>query len=154
MKIFFFENDPIHLSFTFGSLNTAFNEQLTDEFKKIGGRFKSRTKRFFDIRKDHLCYFKDEAKTQQLGEIKLAGTFCRIDEATDKEPVKLTLQRFDGSTFGAKVRQNERKKANRKEYVLYGTNLDQLSKWKFFLSLASFRGTIRELHDPRLQNTL
>lgn len=135
---------PIPLFFLFASSRFEPEPSKEGDLMKIGGMFKSKTKRYFLIEDSVLKYYKDSSKKVQLGEVELAGAYSHVVEASGKEPDKLVIERFDGEYIGSKITPKEKKRSHHKSYIAYGTSLGELKIWDSVLNFVSFRSILYE----------
>lgn len=129
---------PFPIFFTFIEFDTPPEYKKTGMLRKIGGLFKTKKDRCFEIKGFVLKYYSDNTMKQLVGELDIPGTVSSYNPATKKEPEHLLIKKKDGGSLGYKIsKEGVRKKSNHSTYIAYSEK-EEIISWANNLNIIDF----------------
>ncbi|KAH0803159.1 ankyrin repeat-containing protein [Histomonas meleagridis] len=147
-KIYYqLKENPIPIFFEFSVSLEEPNYNKSGLLKKeSGGVFKAKSKRFYIIDHFSLKYFKDESKSELIGEIELDGSNTSFVPASKKEPPHMIIKKINGGSIGFTFTKDLQKRRSKEtEHVIYENDEDTLLSWTCALNYVSFWSILDKL---------
>ena len=126
---------PIPLFFTFAGSETEPQHVKSGVMKKVGGKIRSKKKRFYEMDGFVVKYYDSQSKKNLHGEIGLEGVYVEFVPETKGSDAHLKLARYDGQKMGQK---KGKKEGTHTEYELYGESSADVRQWCETMNFVAF----------------
>lgn len=145
------QKNPIPIFVTFALFESDPKLTCHGYLRKPGGTFGKGRKKFYEIEGCQLNTYPDQHKKARVAEIDLIDCKAVYLKAKHHDPHRVALSKYDGQSFGYKIKKEKREKSSRIEYTFVSEAGDdesarmEIMRWTDCLNYMCFISALKSI---------